>query len=202
MLQRADQRIEELLRFTNDMLDLSLIEEERYDQEEVDCASLIDSLLPELRQQAIKRGITLVCETPKGPLVTTGVRNLLSKGFSYIIENAIKYSHPNGRVLIINSRHNGHIELSVIDEGIGIPEEDIHSIFEPNFRGQLARRHNQSGTGVSMALVEKIITVHRGKIAVKSEVGHGTEVIISLPARILDPDQEVLVEKNRELVPV
>ena len=83
----------------------------------------------------------------------------------------------------MHARQNGHIELSVIDEGIGIPEKEIECIFEPNFRGELARRHNQSGTGVSMALVEKIVSVHHGRISVESGVGHGTKVIVSLPAR-------------------
>ncbi len=72
------------------------------------------------------------------------------------------------------------------DEGIGIPEKEMKCIFEPTFRGELAKKHDHSGTGVSMALVEKIVTVHRGTISVKSQVGQGTKVIVSLPSESIN----------------
>lgn len=182
MLQRIDLRVEELLRFSNDLLDLSLLEEHWPDQIEIECASIINSLLTKLKQTADKRGINLRFSTQEALPIIKGDRNLLSKGFLYIIENAIKYSHPKGNISIGLSHHDGHLEFMVADEGIGIPEKEMKCIFEPTFRGELAKRHDHTGTGVSMALVEKIVTVHRGKISVKSEVGQGTKVIVSLPS--------------------
>ncbi|MGA1865807.1 MAG: ATP-binding protein [bacterium] len=182
MLKRIDMRVEELLRFSNDLLDLSLLGEQWHDQAEVDCASLIDSLLTGLRQSAGKRDINIRFEPQGGLPIIMGDKNLLSKGFLYIIENAIKYSHPKGNVSIWLSHQDGHIEFKVTDEGIGIPAKEIKCIFEPTFRGELAKKHDHSGTGVSMALVERIVTVHHGKILVKSEAGQGTKVIVSLPS--------------------
>jgi len=182
MLQRADQRVDELLRFTNDLLDLSLLEEPWHEREEIDFDTLIDSLMPKLRENAKKRGIELQYEIHDGLPLIKGDKTLLSKCVFYIIENAIKYSHENGRVSIaLNSDHK-HIHLLVLDEGIGIPEAEIKCIFEPTFRGELAKKHDKLGTGVSMALVEKIVHVHRGHIDVNSQVGYGTKVIVSLPS--------------------
>jgi signal transduction histidine kinase len=182
MLQRIDLRVEELLRFSNDLLDLSLLGEQWHDQVEIDCTSLINSLLAKLMQSAEKREINLRFESQETLPIIKGDKNLLSKVFLYIIENAIKYSHPRGHISIRLSHQEGHIEFMVADEGIGIPEKEIKCIFEPTFRGELAKKHDHSGTGVSMALVEKIVTVHHGQIFVRSEVGQGTKVIVSLPS--------------------
>ena len=181
MLERADQRVDELLRFANDLLDLSLLEEPWHDRDEIDCDALIDSMMHRLRQNANRRSIELQYETQDGLPPVKGDKKLLSKCVFYIIENAIKYSYTKGRVSIALNSDNGYIHLTVLDEGIGIPEKEIKSIFEPTFRGELARKHDKNGTGVSMALVEKIVHVHNGQISVTSEAENGTKVIVSLP---------------------
>ncbi|MBN2373438.1 HAMP domain-containing protein [bacterium] len=182
MLKRADQRVEELLRFTNNLLDLSLMEESWHDQKDMDCSVLIRAIMPEIEKIASKRDISVSFKGEKSLPLIEGDKALLSKAFFYIIENAIKYSHNNGDIQIELASQNGrNIAFMVVDQGIGIPEKEISCIFEPTFRGELARKHNQSGTGVSMALVERIINLHKGNIIVNSEEGKGTKVSVVLP---------------------
>lgn len=186
MLKRADQRVEELLRFTNDLLDLSLIEEKWHDIEDVDCASIVDSLLPELRENAVKKEVSIEYKVRDGLPIIKGDKNLIKKCFFYIIENAIKYNRPKGKIFIELFPQDGFLRLTVTDQGIGIPQNEIKCIFEPTYRGALARKHDPSGTGVSMALVERIISVHKGDISINSELDYGTKVTVSLPSHPAD----------------
>lgn len=181
MLQRADQRVEELLRFTNDLLDLSLIEESMYAQDEVDWARLMESIQPGLQAYAENRTIGLRISVGKAVPPIKGDAPLLAKCLLYVTENAIKYSHPEGNVSVVIDCNNGNVTCTVVDEGIGIPENELQCIFEPTFRGERARRHSQPGTGVSMALVERIVLTHRGRISVRSEIDRGTTVTITFP---------------------
>jgi len=182
MLQRADQRVEELLRFTNNLLDLSLIEESIQARDEVDWTGLMDSILPRLREYAEARKVSLQMAVADAVPPIRGDAPLLAKCLFYVIENAIKYSHPEGNVSVRFGSRNGDVEFTVVDEGIGIPENEIQCIFEPTFRGERARRHSQSGTGVSMALVERVVAAHRGRISIRSEVDRGTTITITFPA--------------------
>ena len=171
MLQRVEQRARELLRFTNDLLDLSLIEESWQEKEDI-------------KNKADEKQICLNCQVTDKAILIKGDKKLFSKVFFYIIENAIKYSQPKGKVYIELFRQQGTLLFKVKDEGIGIPEKELPCIFEPTFRGEIARNHDQAGTGVSMALVEKIINLYKGKISIKSVVKKGTIVEISLSSSV------------------
>jgi len=184
MLQRVEQRARELLRFTNDLLDLSLIEESWQEKEDINCADLLNTIIPELKNKADKKQISLNSQITDKPILIKGDKKLFSKVFFYIIENAIKYSRPEGKVYIDLFPQGGTLLFKVKDEGIGIPEKELPCIFEPTFRGEAARSHDQSGTGVSMALVEKIINLYKGKISVESIVGQGTTVKIFLSSSV------------------
>lgn len=182
MLIRADQRVEELLRFTNNLLDLSLLEESWSEDKEIDCSEIIETILPKLIKYAEKDNIRIKYEHPGDIPSIKGDKELITKAFMFITENAIKYSHPSKKVDIELSGNNGNISLMVKDQGIGIPEKELSCIFEPTFRGELAKRHTQSGTGISMALVERIIKLHKGNINIKSNLGLGTTITVNLPA--------------------
>ena len=182
MLQRVEQRTKELLRFTNDLLDLSLIGESWHTKKDIDCAAVLDTLMSNLKNKADERKISLDCQISDKLISIKGDKKLLSKVFSYITENAIKYSRQEGKVYIELSRQEKNLLFKVKDEGIGIPEKELTCIFEPTFRGETARNHNQSGTGVSMALVERIIQLYKGEISIESVVGKGTTVLILLPS--------------------
>jgi len=180
MLQRVEQRAKELLRFTNDLLDLSLIEESWQEKEDIDCARLLDTIIPDLKNKADEKQISLNCQVTDKPILIKGDKKLFSKVFFYIIENAVKYSRPEGKVYIRLSCQEKNLLFKVKDEGIGIPEKELPCIFEPTFPGEAARCHDKSGTGVSMALVEKIINLYKGKISIESVVEKGTTVEIFL----------------------
>ena len=107
--------------------------------------------------------------------------NLLYQAFSNLLSNAIKYSAAEQWVTVRTwqDASQKEVRVSIQDQGIGIPADDLPHIFERYHRG--ANVGGISGTGMGLYLVKMVIDLHQGKIEVQSEVGQGTEFVVSLP---------------------
>jgi two-component system, NtrC family, sensor kinase len=104
--------------------------------------------------------------------------NQIKQACVAIIVNATEAVHENGEIIIATCNPDAEsIRLDITDNGIGIPEDDIPQIFQPFF----STKHNTSGIGLGLAIVHGIIKSHSGKIDVKSELGKGTTISITLP---------------------
>lgn len=103
-----------------------------------------------------------------------------------LIDNAVRYSHPQGEVRVslqaVRDEHGrGHCEVCVVDQGIGISPEDLPRIFERNYRGALARLHRADGTGLGLSIGAVLARAHGGTVVVDSQPGHGTTARLRLP---------------------
>ena len=108
--------------------------------------------------------------------MVTALRNLL--------ENAVAYSPEQTRVLITTRRANGNVaEISVADQGIGIPERDLERIFERFYRVDPARSRATGGTGLGLAIAKHVTVAHGGTITVWSKEGAGSTFTLRLPLR-------------------
>jgi signal transduction histidine kinase len=105
-------------------------------------------------------------------------RNLIRLAISNVVSNACKYSNNKPVTIRIEST-NKSLSISVIDQGIGIPEDDVQHIFEPFYRA--SNTNDYKGYGVGLPLTLNIIRLHRGSIAIKSKEAAGTEIKILLP---------------------
>jgi len=106
----------------------------------------------------------------------------MRKVFNNLIENAIKYCQPGARVAVQISRSEERVEVSVQDNGPGIPPSDLKTVFDP-FQRSRARPHSEErGTGLGLAIAKHIVQLHKGRIWVESAVGRGTTFYVSLPA--------------------
>ncbi len=103
----------------------------------------------------------------------------LGRVFYNILDNAIKYTEPNGTISISDKIVSHKYVLTISDTGYGISKEIIEKIFDPFFRGDASR--NTDGAGLGLTLSKKIIENHKGTISIKSHENKGTNVIISLP---------------------
>ncbi|MFA9392474.1 MAG: sensor histidine kinase [Prolixibacteraceae bacterium] len=111
-------------------------------------------------------------------LMIMGNLMLIKTVFTNLIDNACKYSSNKRATVSIRSQQSG-ITISIIDEGIGIPTEEISMIFQPFYRAK--NTIGITGHGVGLSIVDKIMTLHRGTIQVKSKPGEGTVFTIELP---------------------
>ena len=108
-----------------------------------------------------------------------GNDHLLNLALSNIVLNACKYS-DNKSVLLSLAAAASRISIAVVDEGIGIPAEEIRYIFDPFFRA--SNTNHYEGYGIGLPLTHTIIRLHKGDIKIQSQVGKGTTVVVTLPA--------------------
>jgi two-component system phosphate regulon sensor histidine kinase PhoR len=99
-----------------------------------------------------------------------------------LLDNAIKYSPHGGRVSLSTRLQDDRWVMEIIDQGMGIPQDEIPHLFQHFFRAR-ERRDGKSpkGTGLGMAIVKEIVDAHRGQVLVESQEGEGTKILVSLP---------------------
>ena len=100
-----------------------------------------------------------------------------------ILSNSIKYTKENGNIKIYVGFVYNDAYIKIIDNGIGIPEEDLTRIFERFYRVDKARSRELGGTGLGLSIAREILNQNNGSIDIKSEVGKGTEVVIRVPTK-------------------
>ena len=105
-------------------------------------------------------------------------RGLLVELLDNLIQNAIRYNYPGGRVIVTTGTEDEHAFLSVCDTGIGIPDSEQSRIFERFYRVDKSRSRETGGTGLGLSIVKHIVELHDGKIELNSEVGKGTDIKI------------------------
>ncbi|NET32761.1 MAG: PAS domain S-box protein [Cyanothece sp. SIO1E1] len=152
------------LAFTPKLLNL-----ERY------CHHFID----EMRLNAgAQHTLTFACQGTATPICLD--EKLLRSILSNLLSNAIKYSPQGGDVQLTLQFHSDTVQISVRDQGIGIPPEDQKHLFEPFHRGKNVR--STPGTGLGLVVVKKCVDLHQGTIHITSEVGMSTICLVTLPS--------------------
>ncbi|MGH8094935.1 MAG: sensor histidine kinase [Chthoniobacterales bacterium] len=101
-----------------------------------------------------------------------------------LLDNAVKYSPPGGRITVSALGNDGRITLGVRDNGSGIPPRDLPRIFERFYRADKARHRELGGTGLGLSIVKHIAQLHGGSVEAESELGRGTTVRVHLPVRV------------------
>jgi len=155
---------------------------------------LINQAIDESRLSAEKRKISVVF-LPSADYSVLGDRGQLEMAISNLIENAINYSPDLTQVAIVLTCKDTLVEVSVTDQGIGIPEKDIERIFERFYRVDPARSRATGGTGLGLSIVKHVATNHGGDISVWSNEGSGSTFTIRLPKFI---DSENYSTTNQE----
>ncbi len=116
---------------------------------------------------------------PLPPATIMGDPNLLFQVFSNLLSNAIKYSPRSGQISVTAIVESDHVVVTVQDNGIGIPEQDLAQIFERYHRGSNVT--GITGTGIGLYLVKMVVSLHGGHVSVTSAVGHGSEFTVLFP---------------------
>lgn len=163
-----------LKRLIEDLLVLSDIENKRVsDCAEFDIKMVLENTVYALRPIADEKNITIV-ENIEDSCLVTGSADRFSQMMVNLIENAIKYSEPEKSVWVDAHKKDGHIIVSIKDEGIGIAEEHHERLFERFYRVDKSRSQKAGGTGLGLSIVKHIAALLGAKLDVKSKVGEGT----------------------------
>jgi len=170
-----------------DLLTLSRIEQQEHIliNNKVNIKKIIEDVAVLISKRIKKKKISLKVDLDEDQKFVIGDPEKLSILFLNLIDNAIKFSNPlktiEIKILKVDEIFKKFISISIIDEGIGINEEDIHRITERFFRAENTRKLKIEGTGLGLAIVKHIINQHGGELKIISKIGSGSEFIVRLP---------------------
>jgi two-component system sensor histidine kinase SenX3 len=114
-------------------------------------------------------------------LQVSGNEEQVTAAVANLVANAVSYSPPDSTVLVTTKVDDGAVEISVVDQGIGIPSTEIDRIFERFYRVDPARHRSTGGTGLGLSIVKHVAATHGGDIRVWSVEGHGSTFTLTLP---------------------
>lgn len=179
-LREVEREVDHMIRMVNELLFLARESElkEKRCFKPVLLNALVEEVCVELSPLAKEKGLSLEVVLPEDHLVVLGNSSSLERLFYNLVENAIKYTPPGGRVTVEASSGNHRAVVQVKDTGVGIPEEDLPHIFERFWRGDRSRQRGGFGLGLAIALA--VARSHGGEITVES-TPQGSTFTIVLP---------------------
>jgi signal transduction histidine kinase len=181
-IQRINEQASRLDNLIRDLLQLTKIQSlpERISLSRLSIFEIVRSSVEEHNQIASKRNVEIVNHVQENEFHVMAEYDALRTILSNLLSNAIRYSKEGGTVEIKAKRLHGFIDVSVIDNGIGIPESDLERIFERFYRVDKARSADAGGTGLGLAIVKYLVQAIGGSISVRSRLGEGSEFTLRL----------------------
>jgi len=185
-LNSINEEIDRLVDLSSDLKDLNVAEMGALQLilKPVDLKPLLQKIIHSLNPLIQEKELTLSWNALEEPMTTSGDERLLTRLFYNLVHNAYRYSNAGGQVTIMLTQTPNCTEVRIKNTGIGITEEDLPFIFERFYRADNSRTRETGGTGIGLALVQQITTLHHGTITVQSKVGQETEFIVQLPKEI------------------
>jgi two-component system sensor histidine kinase SenX3 len=181
-LRKETERLSHLI---TDLLDLTRLESQEGIENpvSVDVRSVLMNVLVRMRRVARKKNVTLQWKRfgKAAQYTVRGDETLLTSMFTNLVDNAVKYTPPGGRVEVTGGFEGGEIVIRISDTGIGIPESKLPRIFERFYRVDKARSKATGGTGLGLSIVKHTAENHGGRVTVESRLGEGSTFTVYLP---------------------
>jgi two-component system phosphate regulon sensor histidine kinase PhoR len=183
-LEVVFRHTERLGRLLNDLTDLSNIELGRVSLHmgPVALPEVVESTLDIIRAKADAGAVRLETRLPKDLPAVEADRDRLAQILINLVDNAVKYTPPGGRVAVEAVAGEGLVEVAVVDTGVGIPASDLPRVTERFYRVDKARSRELGGTGLGLAIVKHLVAAHGGTLVIESRPGEGTRIRVTLPA--------------------
>ena len=180
-LKSETERLGQLI---TDLLDLARLESgEGVAPEPVDVRGVLMSVLSRVRRVARNKNITLNWKRfgKTADYTVYGDETQLTSMFNNLVDNAVKYTLPGGRVEVTGDSTEEEVVVSITDTGIGIPEKKLPRVFERFYRIDKDRSKATGGTGLGLSIVRHVAENHGGHVTVESALGEGSTFTVHLP---------------------
>ncbi|HYW21674.1 MAG TPA: PAS domain-containing sensor histidine kinase [Nodularia sp. (in: cyanobacteria)] len=179
LLEHIEKAIEQISQMLDDTLFFAKAETAKisFDPQPLDLVQLCNNLVAQMHMSISQRPINFISQFDS--LTACVDPKLLEPILKNLLENAIKYSPADMMVDLTLACKNGQLIFQVKDQGIGIPQRDQQSLFEPFYRG--SNVDNIRGTGLGLSIIKTLVDLNGGQVAVESEVGVGTTFTVMLP---------------------
>ena len=183
-LGRISEEANRMAELVSDLLTLSKYDSTKVeDKEEFDLAEVTKKAFDRLRIEADKKNQDAECLITADVPVVYADKKGIERVILNIISNAIKYTQEEGTIKVYVGFVYNDAYIKVIDNGIGIPEEELPKVFERFYRVDKSRTRGMGGTGLGLPIAKEILAQNDGRIDLKSEFGKGTEVVIRIPTK-------------------
>ena len=200
-LEDIDHEIDRENKIISDLL--ALVKEDRSDTEMVvqrtDINELAESVMKRIRPIAELRDIELTLVNKKEVFAEVDATRI-SQVMTNLVENAVKYNRVHGKVVMTVDADHQYFEMTVMDNGIGIPEEAQGRIFERFYRVDKSRSREIGGTGLGLSITKSSVLRHHGTITVSSKEGEGTTFVVRIPLRYSAQPMELRVGEQRRQI--
>jgi signal transduction histidine kinase len=192
-IERSILRLDSLLKMVNDLLDISRMEMKTTQREikDLNLLDIINNILELFQLEIKKKNLEVRIDSPESVLPLSGDQDEITRLFTNLVSNGIKYNKQNGSLIIKIVKINDYIVTEIKDSGIGMKPAEKNKLFLEFYRVKNEFTKNISGTGLGLSIVKRIIDSYAGKIEVDSEFGKGTAFRIFLPAvKIVQEDNK------------
>lgn len=181
-LARIVLETDRLAQLVEELLELSLLESgaAALRHEPIDLAEIAARAAERIRTHADRHAVALTMEHPSEPVMALGDPLRLERVVVSLLDNAVKFTAPGGRVRLRCESRRDNVTLAVEDTGVGIPPEDLARVFERFYKAD--RTRSSAGAGLGLAIAKHTVEACGGRIWVESTEGHGSTFFIQLPA--------------------
>ncbi len=180
VLTKINDQADKLTGLVNDLLDVSRIQAGRLELRLETC-DLVALCRQAAEEQALTSGRKIDVCLPETPVFVSADAERIGQVLSNLLTNALKYSAADRPVRLALSRREEKVLMTVEDEGVGIPRDELPLIFERFFRARTARNGSQRGLGLGLAICKEIVERHQGSIWATSEEDQGSQFHVELP---------------------
>jgi two-component system, OmpR family, phosphate regulon sensor histidine kinase PhoR len=182
-MEIIEKNIGQLTHLVEDLLDLSRLESHQGITRisPTNPANLLNQVIDTFQPAIALKQHTITKDIPVNLPELLIDSDLMGKALANLLDNAIKYTPDKGQITIKATAEPTTVRISVIDNGIGIPQDDIPRIFERFYRVDKSRSREMGGTGLGLAIVKHIVQLHHGEVSVQSKPGAGSTFTITLP---------------------
>ncbi|OGL40034.1 MAG: hypothetical protein A3C43_08245 [Candidatus Schekmanbacteria bacterium RIFCSPHIGHO2_02_FULL_38_11] len=184
-LQAICKEVDDLNSLIGDLLELSKLELDRVKMEYSPTSlkevinSVVTKMTPVIKRGKVSVEVYIEEQIPDILLDGKGISRVLAN----LLDNSLKYTNSNGKIKISVTEKDSFINVSIEDNGKGIPQEELPFIFERFYRIDKSRARETGGTGLGLAIAKQIVKAHGGEIFAQSKAGEGTIMTFSLPKR-------------------
>lgn len=188
-LEVTQNETERMIRLVNDLLKLSRMDggREQLEKSFVNFTDFFNHIIDRFEMMK-KETIMFKRHIPREPVIIEIDEDKVMQVLDNIISNANKYSPDGGRISFYLKKFEDEIEVSVADEGLGVPDEDLANVFDRFFRVDKARSREMGGTGLGLAIAREVIEAHGGRIWAERNKTKGTIIKFTLPYSDLPED--------------
>lgn len=194
------RQVDYMTKLIDDLMDVSRITQGKIklDIQKVSLQNTIFNSVEIIEDFIKDKSLELTLDLPETTLYVQGDSARLSQIFSNILNNAIKYTNRGGHIAIALTSHRDEATVSIKDDGLGIPAHKLKDIFSMFTQVEAHSTHTKGGLGIGLTLVERLVTLHHGKVhAISEGTDKGSEFIVILPLSLQANTEAVAAEESQ-----